>query len=131
LEAPPRVSAPRRGQVFAFPGPTVARKGAYELREAARRLGTSVRPVGSELEGPDFWTGVTVERAPKGAPWLEGVRAVVQPALVEAAPRHLLEALDAGVPVIATEACGIEAQPGLTIVAPGHAQALAEAMRAI
>ena len=27
------------GDVFAFPGPTVARKGAFEVREAARRLG--------------------------------------------------------------------------------------------
>ncbi len=59
-------AAPRRGEVFAFPGPTVARKGAYELREAAMRLGATVRLLGSELEGPDFWTGVTVDRAPEG-----------------------------------------------------------------
>jgi hypothetical protein len=123
-------SPPRRGAVFVFPGPTVARKGCFELREAARRLGVPVRPLGSQLEGSEFWTGVAVDRAPEGASWLEGVRAVVHPALVEAAPRRLLEALAAGVPVIATEACGIAPQPGLTFVPPGDARALAEAMRA-
>ncbi len=122
--------APRRGEVFAFPGPTVARKGCFELREAAQRLGVPVRPVGSQLEGADFWAGVAVDRAPEGASWLEGVRAVVHPALVEAAPRRLLEALAAGVPVIATEACGIAPRPGLTIVPPGDVEALIEAMRA-
>jgi VanW like protein/glycosyl transferase family 1 len=128
---PAPAGPPRRGEVFAFPGPTLARKGAYELRDAAQRLGVPVRPLGSELEGPDFWTGVTVDRAPGDGSWLDGVRAVVHPALVEAAPRRLLEALAAGVPVIATEACGIMAQPGLALVAPGDAQALAQAMRAI
>ena len=59
------------------------------------------------------------------------MRAVVHPALVESAPRRLLEALAAGVPVIATAACGIAAQPGLTLVAPGDVQALAEAMAAV
>ncbi len=122
---------PRRGEVFAFPGPTLARKGAYELRDAARRLGVAVRPLGAALEGPDFWTGVAVDRAPADGSWLDGVRVVVHPALVESAPRRLLEALAAGVPVIATAACGIAAQPGLTLVAPGDVQALAEAMAAV
>jgi hypothetical protein len=122
--------APGRGEVFAFPGPTVARKGCFELREAAQRLGVPVRPLGSQLEGADFWVGVALDRAPEGVSWLEGVRAVVHPALVEAAPRRLLEALAAGVPVIATEACGIAPQPGLTLVPPGDVEVLAEAMRA-
>jgi hypothetical protein len=123
-------NAPCRGEVFAFPGPTVARKGCFELREAAQRLGVPVRPLGSQLEGADFWARLAVDRAPEGASWLEGARAVVHPALVEAAPRRLLEALAAGVPVIATEACGIAPQPGLTIVPPGDVEALAEAMGA-
>ena len=89
-----------------------------------------MRPLGGALEGPDFWSGVTVDRAPLDGSWLDDVRAVVHPALVEAAPRRLLEALAAGVPVIATAACGIAPQPGLTLVAPGDAEGLAEAMRA-
>lgn len=121
---------PLRGDAFAFAGPSVARKGAYELREAAQRLGVPVRPLGSQLEGADFWAGVAVDRAPEGESWLGGVRAVVHPALVEAAPRRLLEALAAGVPVIATAACGIAPRPGLTLVPAGDAEALAAAMRA-
>ncbi|HJW39652.1 MAG TPA: VanW family protein, partial [Rhizomicrobium sp.] len=99
---------PRR---IAFPGPTIARKGAYELREAARSLDLEVVLVGSELEGADFWSGVRTRRAGP-ANWLDGVTAVVQPALLEDAPRKLLEALASGVPVIATPACGLPPQMG-------------------
>src|SRR5205807_698055 len=42
----------------AFPGPTAARKGAYELREAAHALDLEILLLGSELEGEDFWHGV-------------------------------------------------------------------------
>ena len=124
---PPAV-APTRGDVFAFPGPTVARKGAFELREAARSLSARVRPVGAELEGPDFWAGVAIDRAGQGAGWLEGVRAVVHPALAEGAPRRLLEALAAGVPVITTAAAGLAPQPGLSLIPMGDAEALTAAM---
>ncbi len=92
---------------IAFPGPTIARKGAYELREAARALGLEVVLPGSELEGRDFWRGVIVHRPDAGTGWLADVIAVVQPAIVEERPRALLAALAAGVPVIATPACGL------------------------
>ncbi len=124
---PPAASPPRPGDVFAFPGPTVARKGAFELREAALALGARVRPLGAELEGPGFWRGVAVDGGDAG---LDGVCAVVHPALAEAAPRRLLAALAAGVPVIATAACGLPPQPGLTLVPMGDAAALAAAMAA-
>jgi glycosyltransferase involved in cell wall biosynthesis len=55
---------------------------------------------------------------------------VVHPALAEAAPRRLLEALAAGVPVIATAACGLAAQPGLTLVPMDDVEALVAAMAA-
>jgi hypothetical protein len=125
---PPPSQPPSRGDVFAFAGPTVARKGAYEVREVARRFGAKLRPMGAELEGPDFWAGVEIDPGPAG--WLEGVCAVVQPALAEAAPRRLLEALAAGVPVIATAAAGLGPQPGLTLVPMGDPEALAAAMAA-
>jgi len=118
----------RGGGVIAFPGPTVARKGAYEVREAARRLGLTVRPMGSQLEGAAFWEGLSRAPAPVDGGWLDGVAAVVQPALVEDAPRRLLEALAAGVPVIATAACGLGAQPGLTIAPAGDPAALVAAL---
>ena len=105
---------PVRGRRIVFPGPTVARKGAHALRDAAAALGLEVMPLGAELEGPDFWRGV---RTVPAGDWA-GVAAVVQPALVEEQPRRLLAALAAGIPVIATPACGIEPRPGLCLVPP-------------
>ena len=109
-----RSDSPVRGRI-AFPGPTVARKGAYELREAAKALNLEVVLLGSELEGADFWSGVRT-RKPDPADPFAGVCAVVQPALLEEAPRRLLSALAKGIPVIATPACGLTQQDGLTVV---------------
>jgi VanW like protein len=112
-------SASRCGEIvprrIAFPGPTIARKGAYELRDAVKALDLEIVPLGSELEGADFWSGVRT-RHPDPADPFAGVAAVVQPALVEESPRRLLAALAKGIPVIATPACGLPAQPGLTLV---------------
>ncbi len=125
---------PRRGPAagtrerrIAFPGPTAARKGAWAVREAARALDLEVVLAGSELEGAGFWEEVKT-RAP-GPDWLDGVAAVVQPAVVEDNPRRLLGALAAGVPIIATPACGLDPQPGLTLVPPGNTAALIAALR--
>jgi hypothetical protein len=113
---------------IAFPGPTIARKGVYELREAARALNLEMVLVASELEGADFWNGVRTRRATAGT-WLEGVTAVVQPALLEDAPRKLLQALASGVPIIATSACGLPPQKGLTLVPADNVDALVAALR--
>ncbi|HEY8699219.1 MAG TPA: VanW family protein [Rhizomicrobium sp.] len=128
-KALPRTAAgvPRR---IAFPGPTLARKGAYELREAARALDLEVVPTGNDLEGAGFWDGIRIRRA-KGLDWLDGIAAVVQPALLEEAPRPLLAALASGIPVIATKACGLGERAGVTIVPPGDVSALSEALRLI
>ena len=114
---------------IAFPGPTIARKGAYELREAAGALGLEVVLLGSDLEGADFWDGVATRRG--GETWLSEVCAVVQPALVEERPRHLLAALAAGVPVIATAACGLGTREGVTTIPAGDLGALMTALRTI
>jgi glycosyltransferase involved in cell wall biosynthesis len=120
--------APPRG-VVAFPGPTIARKGAYELRDAARGLDLIVRPLGSMLEGADFWDGVRLDLTPADGHWLDGVSLVAHPALTQDAPRRLLEALAAGVPVVATPACGLAPEPGLILVPPADAGLLADCLR--
>ena len=105
---------------IAFPGPTLARKGAYEVRAAARSLDLEVLLLGADLEGPGFWDGVRTSRPdPAAGPagWLRDVTAVVQPALVEQQPRRLLAALAAGVPVLATAACGLD-RLGIVPIAP-------------
>jgi hypothetical protein len=110
---------------IAFPGPTIARKGAFELREAARALDLEVALLGSDLEGADFWSGVRTTRD------LGGVAAFVQPALIEDKPRRLLAALASGIPVIATRECGLPAQNGLTLVPTGDVGALIAALCAV
>lgn len=119
--------APVSGRRIAFSGPTVARKGAHVVRDAAAVLGLEVMPLGAELEGPAFWEGV---RTIPAGEW-SGVAAVVQPALVEEQPRRLLAALAAGIPVIATPACGIEPRPGLYLIPPEDTTALIDALAAL
>jgi hypothetical protein len=126
--APPPRAAVRPGASLVFPGPTAARKGAWEVREAARALDLEVVLLGSELEGADFWAGVRTRR-PGPGPWLDGVLAVVQPAVIEDQPRRLLCALAAGVPVIATAACGLGAASGAVTIPDGDADALIAALQ--
>lgn len=109
---------------IAFPGPAIARKGAYELREAARALEFDVVLLGSELEGGDFWAGMRTSRD-----IARGVAAFVQPALLEDKPRKLLAALASGIPVVATRECGIAPREGLTLVEAGDVDALIAALR--
>ena len=130
----PRVVRPGPGgRRIAFPGPVLARKGAYEVREAALALDLEVVLLGADLEGAGFWRGVRTLRPEPGArpyAWLEGVAAVVQPALVEEQPRRLLAACAAGVPVVATSACGLNG-PGVTLVKPLDGACLTERLRAL
>ena len=128
--ARPGGARPRR---IAFPGPTLARKGAFEVRDVARLLDLEVVPLGAELEGPDFWAGVKVIRpdpSRASSAWLAGVDAVVQPALMEEQPRRLLAALAAGIPVLATRACGLD-EAGVTVLEPLHTADLAEKLRGV
>ena len=127
----PRTPQPNPGPRprIVFPGPTAGRKGAYELREALAGMEVELVAMGSKLEGAGFWDGVRLA-APE-AYWLDGADLVVLPAFVENQPRRLLAALAAGVPVIATPACGLGAREGLTLVPAGNAAALREAMETV
>jgi hypothetical protein len=122
-------TVPRRqpGSCIVFPGPALARKGAFELREALRGTGKDLLLLGggaSEMES--FWEGVNVESA--GQDWLDRASVVVQPAFIEYSPRPLLRALAAGIPVIATAECGIKEHKYLTTVPAGNVQALRDAL---
>ncbi len=125
--APTSERAPSR--CIAFPGPTIARKGAYELRAAVQGLDVEILLLGNDLEGADFWHGQRIAR-PNGGAWTGRVAAVVQPALAEERPRHLLTALAAGIPVIASPACGLGEGAGVTLVPALDVEALRQAIRA-
>jgi hypothetical protein len=53
----------------------------------------------------------------------------VLPAYVEHRPRMLLSAIVRGIPVIASEACGLHDLPGVVTVPTGDDQVLATAVR--
>ena len=124
-ELPPPSPRGAPGRDVLFPASTLARKGAGELAAAARALGLRVQLAGPVLEDGDPWRGVNTLPARPG--WA-GVGALVLPAWVEHQPRRLLLAAAAGVPVVASAACGLEGVPGVTTVPADDPAALAEAI---
>ena len=108
----------------------LARKGAYELAAALRGLRCRLRVLGSPSSDASLWQDIEVEYAGYAGDWVECARVVVLPAHVEHAPRALLRALAAGIPVIATAACGIDAAPTLRLVPAGDVGALRSAILA-
>jgi hypothetical protein len=94
--------------LIVFIGPTLARKGAYAVRELVQKTGHPLSVLGPELEEPGFWRGLPVARLnPSKVPW-ERIHTVVQPALFEYWPRQLLKAHGAGANLITTPLCGLE-----------------------
>ena len=84
---------------------------------------------GPVIEGREFWAGCNA--VPAGPDWLANAAAVVLPAWVENQPRRLLAAVAAGIPVIASAACGIDGLPGVTVVPEGCVDSLAAAIDAL
>jgi hypothetical protein len=118
---------PAWGGGVLFPAPALARKGAYELSQAAKLLGLNLTVLGPNLEGPEFWNDVRTR--PSGPDSLDGIGMVVLPAYVEDKPRILLRALAFGIPVIASEACGLNGLPGVTVLPRIDCNALMEAFQ--
>jgi hypothetical protein len=112
----------RRGECIVFPGPTVARKGAYEVRQSLKGVKEKLLVLGNNLESEDFWLGLNLSGP--GKDWIHQALLVVQPAFIENAPRPLLRALSAGIPVIATPECGIASHRRLILVPSGDQEAL-------
>jgi len=117
----------RGGKTFLFAGPALARKGAYAMRDAMADLDIDLLIERPGDECADFWNRVGV-RQMEGLP--EELAGVVLPAIVEHRPATLLRALAAGLPAIATEACGLPAQSGLTLIPPCDSEAIRAALAA-
>ena len=120
--------ATRGGRTFLFAGPALARKGAHAMREAMEQLDIALLIERPGEERPGFWGDRDV-RLVQGVP--SELAGVILPAIVEHRPATLLRALAAGLPVIATEACGLPLQPGLTLIEPCDAGALREEIRSL
>lgn len=117
-------SVPVKGNKVLFPASTLGRKGAYEMREAARALNLDLVLTGSQPESKDFWRGVHITCRRFDKRWLDEIGLVVLPAFVEHKPRRLLEAVAHKVPVIASAACGLGNVAGVVNVPVGNAQSL-------
>ncbi len=108
-----RLTPTGEGGRWLFPASTLGRKGAWEVRELARKLDLPIKLSGPNLEFPGFWDGIDVEPGEPGKFSLDGVRGVILPAWVEHQPRRLLQAAAAGLPVFASPACGLEGVDGV------------------
>jgi hypothetical protein len=127
--SPAAAPGPARGMRLLFPASALARKGAYEMRRLAQELHLPLVVAGRATEHVGFWQDVVT--TPAGPDPLAGVGLVVYPAYVEHQPRLLLRALAAGIPVVATAACGLGPRPGLTLVPAGDYPALRQAVEQV
>jgi hypothetical protein len=125
----PKVPRVQSGSIVVFPGPTVARKGAFTLRSALVAMDCDLMILARNLEQSDFWQGVNLVPATEN--WLEHAAVVVQPALLEDNPRPLLRTVAAGIPVICTSNCGLGNLAGVTTVEFGNVEQLRAALNAV
>lgn len=109
--AAPREPNKNAKPTVVFPATTVGRKGCYELREALRGHDVHLVLLGPLIESDDFWEGFDVSRGDENA--LYSADLVVLPAYVEHRPTRLLKAAAAGVPVLASKACGVANVAGI------------------
>ncbi|MET3462360.1 VanW family protein [Variovorax atrisoli] len=114
-----------------FAASALARKGARELAAALQGWPCRLRVLGSASDDDGLWQGIGhVEHMNWQGDWLAGAAVVVLPAHVEHAPRALLRAVAAGVPVVASTACGLGALPGVREIAAGDVAVLRTALHA-
>jgi hypothetical protein len=126
------VAASDEPPLIVFAASSLARKGARELAAALQGWPCRLRVLGSPSGDAQMWRGIErVEHMDwRGGDWLRGARVVVLPAHVEHAPRALLRALAAHVPVVASTACGLAGLAGVRQVRAGDVEGLRAALRA-
>lgn len=115
----------RHGTKILFPATGMPRKGALEMKRLAKELGLSLTIAGPLSKYPGFWEDVPVTEF-NGS--FDEIGLVVYPAFVEHHPQMLLKAIARGIPVITTNASGVEASERVTIIPPGDHEALREAV---
>ena len=112
---PPAAASPSGDGVAAqvlLAASALARKGAFELREALRGLPVQLLLPPGAQETPQFWSGFDVRWVASMGAGVQAAAVVVLPAWIEQQPRGVLLALALGKPVIATAACGLGADDG-------------------
>jgi glycosyltransferase involved in cell wall biosynthesis len=126
----PRYDVAGKPTLF-FPTSRLGRKGAFELAEALRSgidaelvfLGAADEGAANRFVGLDCRRGKASDMA--------SASALVLPAWIEHQPRMALLALASGIPVIATEACGLPPHENLHVIAKPDAATLAMVIRSV
>jgi glycosyltransferase involved in cell wall biosynthesis len=118
-------------QTLFFPASRLGRKGAFEFATAMRGgISASVKYLGRADEGTaDPFSGMACGKGSLSD--LAAARALVLPAWIEHQPRLALLALASGVPVIATEDCGLPEHDLLHEIPSPDPAMLADAIRAV
>jgi hypothetical protein len=126
----PRVAVAGKPSLF-FPASRLGRKGAFELAAALKSgIDAELRFLGAADEGrADPFMGLDCSRGQVSD--LASASALVLPAWIEHQPRLALLALASGIPVIATEACGLPAHEMSHVIPAPDAAALASAIYSI
>ncbi|PIF76255.1 glycosyl transferase family 1 [Variovorax sp. 54] len=123
-------SARQEPPLVVFAASALARKGARELAAALQGWPCRLRVLGSPSDDARLWHGIeSTQHMNWQGDGLAGAAVVVLPAHIEHAPRALLRAVAAGVPVVASTTCGLAGVPGVHEVAPGDIDALRTALQ--
>ncbi len=125
--AAPDTGSPRQGPIV-FGASALGRKGLNELAAALQGWEGELWVLGSAAPDPAAWRGLKVRHLPFQSGWWREAGVLVLPAHVEHAPRAALAALAAGIPVVASPACGLEGLPGARTVAAGDVEGLRRAL---
>ncbi len=114
------------GNKILFPGSSLGRKGAYEMRKIAKELNLTISVLGNALENDDFWENSSVEKFDGN---YNAICLVIFPAYIEHQPRQILKLVGMRIPIIVSSACGIEAQTGVSVVKTGDYEHLKECVK--
>lgn len=126
-ELPARAVDRSRSRTWFFPASALGRKGIYEIAEAFRGTDRELLILGRAREGSsDVLHGVKHRMAALAE--LPHCAGLLIPAWVEHEPRLALRALASGVPVIASNACGLATHPLLREIDAGDLDALRRAL---
>jgi glycosyltransferase involved in cell wall biosynthesis len=117
-----RAGEHKTGNEVIFIGPTMARKGCYEVRSAARELGLHLKVGGSSFENEDFWEDI--DTGPLATDWISTAGLILAPSLMEDRPQALLKAYSMGIPIITTKETGIPPADHVTFVPFGDSEAI-------
>lgn len=103
----------KTGSKVLFPTSAVGRKGAYEIKRLLQELNFELVVAGNAIEEEGFWEDLKIE---KFAGNYEEISLVIYPTYIENQPRQILKAIAMKIPVITTEACGLEESELIDII---------------